>query len=220
MAYSEIGVVNLSLGKIGQKKIASLTENSTAAIQAALAWPYIRDEVLSAADWGFAKTRVALPQNATAPVQGFDFAYTLPADFVRMCKDKKDDPVVYPNGAFSTSYIFGTLEIQGTKYNYSVETLADGTKCLFTDYNSSGGDLFIRYIRREENVARWSPLAISAASFRLGAELAPVLTTSSKKFESLLAAYEAILNSAKAHNAANDSVQDETGNDDWENAGR
>lgn len=220
MAYSVIDIVNLALGRIRQPKISSLTEGSTAADQASLAWPYIRDEVLEAADWTFAKTRKALAQNATTPVGDFDYAYTLPPDFLRMCQDKQNDPTVYPNGMVSTSYIFGELYVQGTKYNYVLETLNDGTKVLLTDYDNSTVSLIIKYVRREQNPVRYSASFVRAAADRLSAELAPVLTGSLKIEEAAWARYEVSLRRAKGVDATGDYVPNETGNTDWEDAGR
>lgn len=220
MAYSVIDIINLALGRIRQPKISSLTEGSTAADQASLAWPYIRDEVLEASDWTFAKTRKALAQNTSSPVGDFDYAYTLPPDFLRMCQDKRDDPTVYPNGMVSTSYIFGELYVQGTKYNYVLETLNDGTRVLLTDYDNSTVSLIIKYIRREQNPARYSASFVRAAADRLSAELAPVLTGSLKIEEAAWARYDQSLTRAKAADATGDYVPDETGNTDWEDSGR
>ena len=63
MAYSEVGIVNLALGRLGEKGItaaewASPSESQTEA--ASNIWEYIRDLVLEARDWYFARTRTTL----------------------------------------------------------------------------------------------------------------------------------------------------------------
>jgi hypothetical protein len=60
MAYTEVGVVNLALQRIGADRITSLTQDIAQAEAANAAWEYIRDEVLEAGDWNFAKRRTTL----------------------------------------------------------------------------------------------------------------------------------------------------------------
>lgn len=203
MAYSVLGIYNQAFARIGQPKQASLSDNTTPIIQANLAWEYIRDEVLEAHDWTFAKTRVALAKNATSPSSRYAYAYTLPADFLKIAKQNPDDPPVYP-----------------ASYPYILESLPDGTQCLFTDYDNSDQDLYLTYIRREENPARYTATFCSAAAFRLGAELALVITESQKKFEALFSLYEQAITKAKGLNNSSDYLQDETGSTAWELAGR
>lgn len=203
MAYSDIGIINVGLGRIGQPKISSLSEDSTAAIQASVALEYVRDELLEAADWVFAKTRLVLSKNATVPVQGYDFAYTLPPDFLRLCRVRKDDPPVYPS-----------------QLSYVIESLPDGTLCLMTDHDNDLADIIIQYIRKEDNPARYTSAFSSAFSYRIGAELAFVIAESRPKFETMMSLYDTFLKKAIALNNSSDFLADETGNTDWEDAGR
>lgn len=220
MAYAIIDIVNLGLGHIGQPKIASLSEDSVAAIQATLNWPYVRDEVLASADWSFATVRAVLALNTTAPTQGYDYAYTLPSDFLRVCQDKNDDPVVTQVSSVAVSEVEGSINLVGQSYGYAIEALPDGTRCLFTNYDNSTDDLVLRYVRREENPSRYSPHFITAAAFRMGAALAPVLTESTKKFENMMALYAQAMRAAKSHNRSSNFVKNETGSDSWTEAGR
>ena len=50
MAYSDVGIANLALIRVGAKRITALTEDSEQAIVANAVWQYIRDEVLAAKD--------------------------------------------------------------------------------------------------------------------------------------------------------------------------
>ena len=202
MAYSVVGIVNLALQKIGVMRIAALGEGSEQAIAANAVWEYIRDEVLQAKGWTFAKVRVALAQNATSPVQGYEYAYTLPADFLRLDRDKKDDLAVYPS------------------YNYVIETLPDGTICLFTDYDNETYDLYIRYIRKIADPQKFTPMFISALAFRLAAELAIPRTEGLKKYKAMMEMYAQALLMADSVNQSGDYQENETGDDSWERAGR
>lgn len=220
MAYSDIGIVNLGLIDLGVSPIAALSEDSGAAIAANAVYDYLRDEVLQARNWRFAKTRVALAQNTTSPVAVYDYAYTLPADFLRICLDKRDDPAVYPTGAYAQSYQFGELVVQGMKYGYIVETLEDGTLCLFTDYDNSSDDLFLTYIRKVTDPAKFSPTFIKVLAARIAWKLAYRLTESTTKRDEMKEAYKDALIEADAVDASSDWVEDESGSDAWEAAGR
>ena len=201
--YSKIAIVSMALGRIGAPKITSLADGSVAANQADLVYDMVRDEVLEAADWNFATVRAALSQSTTAPAQGYDFAYPLPADFLRLATDKADDPRVYPSDV-----------------PYTIEALNDGTKCLFTGYDNTAGDLYIRYARREANQALWSASFINAFAWRLGAELAAVIAESRSKRADALEMYGQAIQAAVGLSRSGDSLTDETGSDSWVGAGR
>jgi len=221
MAYSVVGIVNLALGKIGVGRISSLTEDSEQAIVANSILQYIRDEVLEAYDWKFATVRKALVQSTIEPANFYSYAYPLPADFLRLTTERRNDPRVYPNGvAYAAVYnITGNLLSQSTNYNYVIETLSDGTLCLFTDYDNTSQDIYITYIRRVTDPAKYSPSFVSAFAFRLAAEIAIPRTEGMKKYEAMMTLYQQALLRAKELNQQLD-YNAETGNDDWESAGR
>lgn len=222
MAYSKIGIINLALGKIGVARISSLTEDSAQCIKAVEVYDYILDEVLESADWRFAKRRVALSQSTTAPANTnqYDYAYPLPQDYLRTAKGTKSDPAVYPVGAYALSYTSLNALVQAKTYDYIIEALEDGTKCLFTNYDNSSEDLYLTYIRRVTNPGLYSAQFISALSFRLAAEVSMSLTESVQKFELMMNGYDRALLLAKGHNQSMDYLEDEHGGDEWESAGR
>ena len=203
MAYSVLGIYNLALSELGVSKIDSTSESSTAANRLNDVYQYVRDEVLEADDWDFATTRVLIAANAETPVYGYDYAYTLPADFLKLCEDKKDDPPVYPN-----------------TYPYVIEALDDGTHCLFCDYDNSDSNLSIKYVRREENPARYSASFVRALSARLAGAVALALTESLKKFEAMETLYDSRLRKAEGVGRSGNSITNETGSTDWIYAGR
>ena len=108
MSYSKLGILNLSLGKIGVSKIASTSEltgeTSEAAKAANIVWDYILDEVLEARPWHFAKTRSRLHRIDVTPAFDFDYAYILPDNFLRFIYPKPDYPAIYPGGSSYNAY--------------------------------------------------------------------------------------------------------------------
>lgn len=202
MAYSQVGIVNLSLGKIGVKRIASIDEDSDQAVRAKAAWEYIRNEVLEAADWSFAKTRKILAKSTTVPLYTWNYAYPLPNDYLRLAKGTKTDPRVYPSG-----------------YPFIIETLPEKQLALLTNYNNTAGSLFVNYIRIITDSSKYSPTFITMFSFRLAAELAIPMTEGMKKFEAMMTLYERWKKRAEGVLNSQNDLADEMGSDSWEDAG-
>jgi len=220
MAYSVLDIWNLALGHIGQPVIESEDEGSDASIQCLAFWPFARGVVLESADWTFAKVRVALAKNLDAPVQGFLYAYTLPPDFVKLCRQRSNDPRVSPGIVNTTSSVSGDLIIENQKFNYVIETLEDGTLSLFINYDNSNVDLVIQYIRNEQNAAKYSAHFCLAASYKLAALVAKVLTGSNRVRDDMDRNYGRQIKVSKGHNATGDYLEDETGNNSWAEGGR
>ncbi len=220
MAYSKTGIMDLGLDRIGVTRIVDAGEDSVQAITVNAVWEYMLNEVLEAREWTFAKVRVALAQSSTAPVAAYTYAYPLPADFLRLCRDKRNDPSVYPSGGFASFYIQGDLQLVIPKYGYTIETLADETRCLFIDYNNDAYDLFIRYIRKLTDPGKFSATFIKALAYRIAQEVAYKLTESTTKEKSMGDKYKVALKEATALDESGDWIEDETGNTDWEYAGR
>jgi hypothetical protein len=83
MAYSEVQVANMALALIGAGRIAALAEISPEARNVNAIFALHRDEVLEAYPWNFAQGIAELAQLAEAPIDGFAYAYQLPADCIR-----------------------------------------------------------------------------------------------------------------------------------------
>lgn len=220
MAYSQVGIINLAHSRIGVGRISSLTEDSEQRIAATTIWEYIRDLVLEAADWRFAKTRVELAVLVATPEYGYDYAYALPTDFLRLCLQRENDPVVYPSGAYSSAWTSDGVTIRARQYGYIIEALDDGTLCLFSDYDNSDDALYCTYIRKETDPAKYTAHFISALSYRLAAELALTRTESRPKFADMMTMYDSEITKAKGLNRSGDYLKDETGSDSWATAGR
>ncbi len=84
MALSSIALCSRALLKIGANTIASFDEGTAEAEVASNLYPSTRDGLLSAHPWSFATGQATLPKLASAPVADYDYAYQLPADFLRV----------------------------------------------------------------------------------------------------------------------------------------
>lgn len=81
---TEIEIVNSALSKIRGRTITSLNDNSPEARLAKVLYPKIRDAALRKHSWRFAIKRVELGLLAETPGFGFDYAFQLPPDCLRV----------------------------------------------------------------------------------------------------------------------------------------
>ena len=212
MAYSIVGIVNMALQRIGAKgRITNISDATDPnAVKANAVWEYIRDEVLEEVKPKFAAFRVALAQSATTPANSdvYDYAYPLPNDYICMANGIADDPVVWPSSV--VPYVIETL------------TASEDSLALMTNYDSvtEPYPIYLTYIRRITNPARYTASFINALSFRLGAELSFAIPESGQKFEAMMTMYEKTKRKAKAGSNQQDYLADEKGSDNWEMAGR
>lgn len=87
----ESDIVNAALRRIGESPITTLADGTTAANAADDLYSELRDELLRSHPWNFATKRIKLAQSATAPAFEFDYAYPLPADWIRTISVTNND---------------------------------------------------------------------------------------------------------------------------------
>ena len=83
MAQSAAALCSRALITIGARPIASLDETGTEAMVCRRLYPGIRDALLAAHPWSFATGQARLARLAASPVADYQYAYQLPADFLR-----------------------------------------------------------------------------------------------------------------------------------------
>ena len=84
MTYTNIGICSNALLKIGAEGITSFEDGTAEAEIAYSLYPLLRDGLLSAYPWSFAKAQKTLPRLANVPVADYQYAYLLPNDFLRV----------------------------------------------------------------------------------------------------------------------------------------
>jgi len=238
MNYSQVGIANMALQRIGARLlISSPTEDSPNAIKVNAVWDMIFQEVMSERDWKFAKTRVQLQRSALIPVGGYCFAYGLPADFLRIVKPRERpeehriadanligwgwggggwgyyryrDLPVYPKAA--APYIIETVASTATPPQYQT--------CLLTNYPACECPIILCYIRLLTDLTQLLPGFVNCLAYRLAAELAIPITEDQKKAQGMMEMYRDTLNSAQAQNECDDYLAAEAGSNTWVRAGR
>ena len=144
---------------LGAKRINSLTEDVKNARECNAIYELVRNSVFTDHLWTFAQKRVALVENATAPVWTDDFVtirYDLPADFMQL----------------------NLVNIRGALVRL------EGGKLL-----SDTSELQIKYTFEKTDSTGFTPKFIEAFAARLAAELAVPITNKSIRAERLFTIY-------------------------------
>lgn len=107
MATTDVDICNRALSRLGTRAtISALDENSTEARTAYIWYAATRDVLLRSHDWNFARRRVILAEQGSAPT-GWSFRYAFPTDCVRLLRIASAlphrDPVRFEVAGDSTS---------------------------------------------------------------------------------------------------------------------
>ena len=83
---SVVDICNGALNQLGATTILSLTEDSKNARLCNSRYTQVRDGVFRSHPWNCLQKRVEIAADTTAPAWGFSYAYTLPADCLRLLR--------------------------------------------------------------------------------------------------------------------------------------
>ena len=83
---STVDICNGALNQLGATTILSLTEDSKNARLCNSRYTQVRDGVFRSHPWNCLQKRVELAQDTATPAWGFKYAFTLPADCLRLLK--------------------------------------------------------------------------------------------------------------------------------------
>ena len=83
---STVDICNGALNQLGATTILSLTEDSKNARLCNSRYTQVRDSVFRSHPWNCLQKRVELAADTDAPAWGFSYAYTLPADCLRLLR--------------------------------------------------------------------------------------------------------------------------------------
>lgn len=138
---SEVAIAAMAAGILDDFTLTSLDDNTPLARMMAREFGFVRDEISVVHPWTELKSRAVLAPVVTAPAFGWKYAYNVPSDCLR----------VLPLRAG------GLLNGRPIPYEYE-------SRQILTDEPTQ---LYIHYIRRETNIALWSPLLARAFAARL-----------------------------------------------------
>lgn len=156
---SDVDIGNLALAHLGEDAGVSSfepPEGSPHAEALARFYPIARDTCLEAHNWKFARRTVLLDAPLGETVDGFEYAYAVPADCLRVVR----------------IYSEGSRDDIDAPIVFETETDADGAKILLTDTENP----YLIYTRQIDDTSKFSPSFVTALSYLLAAMIAgPIL---------------------------------------------
>ena len=188
---SQTDLLNDALGQIGASSIVSIDDGSINANYCMRFYPALRDGYLRAHHWNFALTRVVLSADATSPVTEYAYAYTLPADCLKVVNYAGGLPVTP-----ATTYVYDPA------IHYEIRYKIEGRKLLSND-----GVVAIQYVRRVTNPDEWDPLFYQAMSGFLASKLASAIPKDLKKSQLLYQQAQQMLGEALAVDGQEGSIE-------------
>lgn len=131
MAVSEVAICNSALAKLGADRIVSLNDSSKQAQLCKEQYYKVRDELLRGHLWNFATVRKELTPLPTAPVWGYQNAFQLPTDCIRLVAIEEPDDawskegtqVLYDGDTLNITYISDDIPVSNFDATFS-EALA------------------------------------------------------------------------------------------------
>lgn len=170
---SEVQICNRALQKLGASTIMSLTEDSAEGRACNLAYIPVRDALLRSHWWSFAIKRTSLAASSTAPAFGYDNAFPLPSDYLKLV------PPDHREGTYMTDWKLENGEIR----------------------TNDAAPLNIRYVSRVTDPNKFDALFTEALSAKLAMEMCEELTQSNSKRQLSAQEYQEIIRDARKHNA-------------------
>lgn len=153
---TKIQILNMTLDHLKEQPMSSPTDNTQIGAWFARNYDQQRDFLLERANWKFAKTRVSLSADATAPAFGWTTRYLVPSDNLRII------PPTY----------YGKW--MGTPVPYELEADSLGDMYILTNF--ADGPLYLHYIQRVTNEGRFTNGFCELFSMRMARRLAHFVT--------------------------------------------
>ena len=159
---SQTEICSRALTKLGADRITSITENSKSARAMNALWETVRKAELRKRIWKFATMRTTLPAVSTPPAWGYNNAFQLPADFLRL---------VQVNDTFAVPALTDYRDQDDSSYQ-----IENGL--ILTIFNAP---LKIRYVQDVTDTGRFDALFVEVFASKLAYEACEEITQSLSK---------------------------------------
>ncbi len=174
---SDTDIANEALYLLKAGRITSLSDGTTNATKVNDVFVSVRDKLLRSHYWNFATKRVKLAQSSVTPAFAFDFAYPLPADWIRTVG-------VYDNDAGAGNVFYREEEHEGQ----------GALLC-------SANEVWIRYVYRVTDPNRMSEDFTTAFSYALALAIPGIPNISTAREAELRKEFKRLRNEAKHSDA-------------------
>ena len=232
-AGTSVGIANVALARLGATRILAIDEDTENARLVNAIYGTIRDEVLSAHPWNFAIKR-AIPGLVWSEPGSWQTETTyVVGDYVIHDENQYRCIVAHTSGTFATDLaaLYWTADETDRifyEYSYShripsdclrILEVTDGTNTIEDFANENGlilsdyDTIYIKYIYRVTETSKYSSYFLSCFAVRLAAELAYSITGKADLGEVIMKEYEEKLRKAKALDAQESGIPEETGKD-------
>lgn len=195
--FDDVGICNLALSRIGVTvKIDSFDARSQEAIELKAVYELVRDRVLGAAPWPFAKRVDYLQKTGATPVR-WAFRYEYPNDCVRV-------RAIYPPPPAGTRPEQFRVWLRVNRVPYELELDETGAKTIVTDQDTA----IIEYTKRIVDPSLFEAAFASTFAWGLAAEIALSLAKTVDHAKNAGAMYQQAVNEALAA-ALNEEVRED-----------
>lgn len=186
MATSEVAICNMALDTLGAQRIVAIDEDSRNGRACNACYAQIRDQELRAHPWNFAKKRSTLAASAVTPEFGFDYAFPLPTDCLRILPPKR------------------------TGLDWTLEN-HEGRSAILTN---DGDSIEVSYIAQITNPTVFDVLFDDALAAKMAMHMCEEITQSNQKKADAKDDYVQAIRRAKRTNAI-EQVPQEAAEDPW-----
>lgn len=177
---SKLGICNLALAHLGQSPITSLNQADERARRLNLFYEPVRDEVLRAHNWGFARVETALTRVSQNQAIGGGFLYKYPAQALFIC------------------HVF---DVQAPKQKLAFSTFFDEQNQMRV-LKIPAAQAYAQFIQRITDETLFDPAFVKVFSLALACDLAVALTADTQLASQLFNKYQLSLQQARQSNRA------------------
>ncbi len=176
MAASEVAICNIALGWIGGDLIISLDDDSVEAKLCKANYEPLRDAVQEEREWTFAVKRIEPSALASAPLYGFDKAFQIPPNVIRVLQVSRFDDSVTSGAVANTGIRSSARGGTGVGRETRIEWLREGE----TIVANNAVRIVARVIQRIVDTTKFSAAFDQALAARIAMDIAMPLTNSLK----------------------------------------
>lgn len=176
-----IEIINSGLADVGQNAISTLNDGTKAANLAKAKYPVLRDAVLEAREWTFAKSRIQLNRDVVVPVFGYSYQYVIPSALLRVVR-------VYQSGGLSPILLN--------------DWVREGSRILTNQLDPIFAEVLFR-----ADEGTFSPGMVEALSARCSAAFAIPLTENRQLAKDWMDNYKSLLVDAAAMDGSQGTMQ-------------
>ncbi len=185
MASSEVAICNIALGWLGGDLIISLDDPNVEAKLCKANYAPLRDAVLEEREWTFAISRIEPAALSSLPLYGFDKAFQIPANVIRVLQVSRGGEDVQVGSISNTGIRSSSRGGTGQGRETRIEWLREGN----TIVANSAERIFARMLIRITDTTKFSPAFDQALAARLAMDLAIPLTNSEKMQSAMASMY-------------------------------